>query len=72
MNNRILPLNTAEAAAQLAALRGVDKLSTDQIRIYIKNGYLPARKNGRDWHIWPDDLLLVKDRHRGREPKNNS
>jgi excisionase family DNA binding protein len=52
-------LTSNEAAEQLA-------ISPQQLRLLIRQGKLPAEKQGRDWFIKISDLRLVKVRPKGR------
>lgn len=52
-------LSTDEAAAHLG-------VSRRQVQTLIKQGKLPAEKQGRDWFIRASDLRLVKERPKGR------
>jgi excisionase family DNA binding protein len=52
-------LTTDEAAEQL-------DVSRRQVQTPIKQGKLPAERQGRDWFIKQSDLRLVKVRPKGR------
>jgi len=58
-------LTTADVAVKLG-------ISRRQVQTLIERGQLPAVKIARDWFIKPADVHLVKDRPKGRRPKDGA
>lgn len=56
-------LTTKEVAAELG-------ISLRQVQTLIQRGQLPAEKFGRDYMVKEGDLQLVRERPKGRPPKD--
>lgn len=62
---RTMELTTSEAAAIL-------EVSVRRVQAMIKDGVLPARKHGRDYFVFEEDVRWLKEQDRTPGWTNNS